>query len=102
MKLKIKKTDRRFKGYPEWKYYVDLNPRKFKNETDTDNFFAVREWCWTTWGASKEVDRWFTHYLDTTGQVSQNQNWCWHLDDYTARIYLKDAKQADWFTLKWV
>ena len=65
------------------------------------NFFAVREWCWATYGPSKEIDSWLRDKNKSSDTISQNQKWCWHNDAYTARIYLRTNKEADWFTLKW-
>ena len=99
MKINVKQTDGRFKGSRYFKYYVDLECQYA--ETNEKNFFAVREWCWETYGPSKEIDSWLRDKNKSSDIISQNQKWCWHNDAYTARIYLRTNKEADWFTLKW-
>lgn len=98
MRVAIKRTDGRFKGSGHWKYYVDLDA---KYKSDNKNFFAVREWCWTTFGPSKEIDAWLADREHSSDNISQNENWCWHFDMWTSRIYLKSDKEADWFSLKY-
>ena len=94
--MKIKKTDRRFKGFPAFKYCLDLKRYGDKN------FFQVREWCWQTFGASKEIEAlqedWRHREFESN---SHNPEWCWHYDSWTKRIYFASDKEANWFTLKW-
>jgi hypothetical protein len=97
MTKQIKRVDRRFKGHNDWKYYVDL-----PKSSDTENhFFSVHEWCWNTWGPSKEINFWNWYNMNQWVDSTQNEKWCWHLDEWTARIYLKSDKEADWFSLKY-
>ncbi len=98
MTVVIKRTDGRFKGYKNWKYYIDLDARYKK---DDKNFFAVREWCWSTFGPSKEIDSWLADIKHPSNNISQNEKWCWHYDSWTSRIYLRTDKEADWFSLKY-
>ena len=96
MRLKIKKTDKRFKGFPKFKYCLDLG------RIGEKNFFQIREWCWQAFGSSKEIealqDDWRYREFDHN---SHNERWCWHVDAYTRRIYFATDKEANWFTLKW-
>lgn len=94
--MKVKKVDKRFKGNGSFKFYVDSPKYGDKN------FFQVREWCWTTFGPSKEIEMW----QDDVSRAritnnSHNEKWAWQADPWTTRIYLKTDKEADWFTLKW-
>jgi hypothetical protein len=95
--MKIKKVDRRYKGYGDFDFYID--PPKNGDK----NFFLMREWCWETFGASKEIEVWQDHKrrYQTTNN-SHNEKWVWQVDDWTNRIYLRSSKEANWFTLKWI
>ena len=42
-KFLIKKLDKRNVGHIHWKYYVTS-----MNTNYLQNFFELREWCWTT------------------------------------------------------
>lgn len=97
MKKQIKRVDRRFKGSGDWKYYIDVP----KDHVVKFNFFEVQVWCWETWGPSKEISHWNIYHGRGWTDIAQNSKWCWHLDEWTARIYLKSDKEADWFSLKW-
>jgi hypothetical protein len=95
--MKIKKVDKRFKGWPRFKYCVDL-PR-----AGNANFFAIREWAWDTFGASKEIDAFFIDFkYNEHENNSHNDKWTWHYDEWTRRVYFKSDKEANWFTLKWI
>lgn len=95
--MKVKKTDRRFKGFPAFKYSLDL--QHYGNK----NFFEVREWCWQTFGASKEIQAFDEdNRLKQFENNSHNSKWCWHYDGWTRRIYFATDKEANWFSLKWI
>lgn len=97
MKHKIKHTDGRFKGHRKFKYFVDFH--RFDKE---QNFFTIREWCWTTFGPSKEIEEILRdHSKQEFTNNSHNKEWCWHYDAYSMRIYFASDKTANWFTLKW-
>ncbi len=97
MKKQIKRVDRRFKGHGDWKYYVDLP----MSPTVKSHFFSIQIWCWNTWGPSKEISFWNFYKDKGWTDEAQNEKWCWHLDEWTTRIYLKSDKEADWFSLKY-
>lgn len=104
MKFKAKpfiKIDKRNTGYGEWAYYInrhDFNPKL--NSLDSMNqYLRWREWCWTTWGPSKELDLWMEDRHRTT--ESQNPHWCWSNNQYHSRIYLRTDKELSQFLLKW-
>ncbi len=93
MAYKVKKLDKRYAGYPEFKYFIDL-PR-----TGEANFFTVREWCWTTWGPSKHWRDWSHGHEYFATDTSQNSNWCWIDDDYRHRILFASQEDVALFKL---
>lgn len=97
MKLKLKELDKRNNGYDTWKYYVEVG---FNNKRGRSDFCDVREWCWTNWGPSKELDA-YDHYDLFDGVSCSNPQWCWQHDQYRTRIYLRGDAESIAFTLKW-
>lgn len=98
MNFKKRKLDRRHSGYGEWKYYI--MPNAPWNRVGMNKFFEMREWCWNTWGHSKEINEWMRDKLDPTS-ISQNNKWCWQNDTYNVRIYLRTDKELSHFLLTW-
>lgn len=80
--------DKRFSGYDRFKFALEYNSR------DLEQYIAHREWFWTTFGSSCELD---LHYKIT----NPNQDWCWELNQWKTRIYVKSDKEMNWFFLKW-
>lgn len=105
--FKIKKTNGKFKGYPYFKYVIliDYTAKPYSYNLRTErrqDWFLLREWCWETWGPSKEIDDWLDSYGLLPGPaVSQNAQWAWQNDKYSTRIYLADEKELNWFKLRW-
>ena len=97
MKLKLTKLDKRNNGYGTWKFYVELKLLDKNYGVDLCN---VREWCWTHWGPSKELDAYTQHDL-FDGVSCSNPRWCWQHDEYRTRIYLRDEAESIAFALKW-
>ncbi len=103
----FKKLDKRNTGHGHWTYYVDRYISRGLTNSITlhdanQKFFNWREWCWSTWGPSKELDYWLDDYRHPTGEhVSHNTHWCWQNDRFNTRIYLKDDKELSAFLLKW-
>jgi|TARA_R110000868_G_scaffold45722_1_gene151500 hypothetical protein len=97
MKLKLTKLDKRNTGYGTWKFYVELKLLDKNYGVDLCN---VREWCWTHWGPSKELDAYHQHDL-FDGVSCSNPRWCWQHDEYRTRIYLRDEPETIAFALKW-
>lgn len=96
----IKKLDRRNTGHKNFKYYV-----KFSFEV-RNNFHEVREWCWDTWGASKELSEWLYDDRLSKSHVTvpiycQNDHWAWQNDNYYCRIYLREDPEMVFFKLRW-
>lgn len=106
MKYKIfKKLDRRSTGHKEWQYYVN-RPNRVSLYDATQQFYVWREWCWSTWGSSKELHNWvydreFVRSYSAGISTSDNDHWCWLHDQYSSRIYLRTDKELSQFLLKW-
>ena len=105
MKLTIKKTDKRHSGNHEWQYLVVVerglvtrlgNTALVHKATDLN---SIREWCWTTYGPSCELELWL-NIPDNT--PSKNTHWCWHTNFNNFKIYLRTEKEANWFKMKWL
>ena len=105
MKLTIKKTDKRHSGNHEWQYLVVVerglvtrfgNTALVQKATDLN---SIREWCWTTYGPSCELELWL-NIPDNT--PSKNTHWCWHTNYSNFKIYLRTDKEANWFKMKWL
>lgn len=92
--LKLKKLDSRNIGYlGNWKFYVQI---------DVQQISKIRQWCWETWGPSKDMSEF--DYNDDCA----NEHWCWFKQIskqhtlYLHRIYLKTEEAATLFTLRWL
>lgn len=100
--MKLTKLDGRHTGWKDWKYYIeisysygDVNNRKVK-------FNQMREWCWETWGPSKELTE-YDHTDLFDGIHCSNSSWCWLNDEHgRRRIYLRTDQEAEVFTLRWL
>lgn len=99
MKIAKQRLDRRHSGFHAWKYFI-----KFPydcDKTHRHNFFTVREWCWSLWGPSKELDEWLQD-TNNLNACSQNEFWCWQNDRYNTRIYLRTDKELSQLALVWL
>ena len=102
MQIKVKRTDKRMTGYNKFKYYIDIKYDRNDNFTDMpviEKFFEIRQWCWETWGASREVDE-LNDRLNSW-QGDKNPHWSWINDAHRARLYLATPYEAALVTLKW-
>ena len=105
MKLTIKKTDKRHTGGYQWKWLVIVERQpttQFGTPTKiqkSQNLNEIREWCWTTYGPSCELEFWLCM---PEGSQSRNEHWCWHTNFDNYKIYLRTDKEANWFKLKWL
>lgn len=100
MKITVKKTDKRHTGSDRFKYYVQIQGSNYTEwKLTKEKFFELRQWCWETWGPSREVDQ----YTTTDGSYIEDQNhaWSWVNDQHRARLYLGGKEEATYFTLKW-
>lgn len=108
--LKVKKANGKFNCYPHFMYVLTVDYKK-KMSSRNENiilkqeWFEVREWCWETWGASKELDSWLTDRNLAINEmdklVGHNAQWCWQNDTYSTRIYLATDKELNWYKLRW-
>ena len=99
VKVRPKKTDRRYTGHEYFQYFVDL-PRSGEN-----GFHLVRNWCWETWGPSKELDEWILDH-DTQPVVhgsympsTNNPHWCWSKYEGKRRIMFQSREEVALFNL---
>ena len=87
-------------GHSQFKYYVDIGyERSDPAGSVIEKFFELRQWCWETWGPSREVNEFSSK--EFAWQGDQNKQWSWINDDYRSRLYLADKDEAAYFTLKW-
>ena len=114
MKYKIfKRLDRRNTGFGHWEYYLDrprflhtsqphYSSNIMKLYDSQQQFFKWREWCWKTWGSSKELDDWLEDLRNPRDQIiGHNEHWCWQHNQYNTRIYLRSDKELSIFLLQW-
>jgi hypothetical protein len=100
MQIKVKKTDKRMTGHTRFKYYVEITHNRSEPfGISLEKFYEVRQWCWETWGASREVDEY--NSKEFAWLADQSKHWSWVNDQYRARLYLADKDEAALFTLKW-
>jgi hypothetical protein len=75
---------------------------------DDYDFHDVRDWCWQTWGASKELDEWLLYdrnhpswrFANEELTNCQNPYWCWVNDDHRRRIMLTGPEEVALFKLR--
>lgn len=91
----IKKMDRRNIGHQFFNYSVSRFA--FSNQL----FYEMRNWCWQTWGPSKEMKDWVCDFYKTEALVAQNTQWSWQNDEYYRRIYLASEQELVLFKLRW-
>ncbi len=99
MTVKIKKLDGRYTGSDFFQYCIQSNSLYNKE------YYDIREWCWETWGPSKELNYWLLDNKITLGLDekvgSQNQHWCWQNDTYSRRLYFRTDKELVLLKLRW-
>lgn len=84
--MKLKKLDKRNKGYGHYKFMAS-----FRNKFEQEKFFQVRNWCWEQWGPSSELE--FSEI--------RNSAWAWLVDEWEMKIYIATDKEYQWFLLRW-
>ena len=108
--LKVTKTNGKYNCYPEFKYAMSVDyskraPSRNEGILLKQEWFTVREWCWETWGASKELEDWLidSHLAinEMDKLVGHNAHWCWQNNNYSTKIYLATDKELNWFKLRW-
>ena len=85
--MKLKKLDKRMSGHGEFTHFME-----YRMDQGAE-FIECRNWCWQQWGPSSELDLWYKH--------KPNQHWCWMMDEWRIRVYLRTDSEAQWFSLKW-
>ena len=85
--MNLKKLDRRMSGYGKFTHYMEYSHK------EANEFIRCRNWCWEQWGPSCELDFWYKH--------TPNEKWCWLVDQWRTRVYLRTEAEAQWFALKW-
>jgi hypothetical protein len=86
--MKLQKLDRRMSGHGEFTHYMEYRPK------EAAEFIKCRNWCWEQWGPSSELEFWY--------KTKTNENWCWMVDQWRVRVYLRTEAEAQWFLLKWM
>lgn len=105
MNFHIIKLDKRHTGHSNFKYAIGSGKGRFLKQ---HNFCEIREWCWTTYGPSKEIDEWLedlkyhqpwqqTYYGPIT---HHNEFWAWQKESYQRRIFLRTDKELAYFKLR--
>jgi len=86
--MRITRLTKQFSGHQHFKYCVNYTYKDFQQ------FVDQREWCWTTWGASSELE----FYGRTK---TSNTHWAWITDNHRVRRYLATDQEASHFALRW-
>lgn len=99
--IEIRKTDMRHAGHEHFAYVLQVknNVNRYDRQAQHAEFDQVRQWAWTTWGASNERDHWLN--MRDADRFPVNTYWCWHTQFYELKIYLATDKEANWAKLKW-
>lgn len=100
MKIKICKTDGRHLGFDKYKFYISITATYGVPDDHIEKFYEIRQWCWDTWGAAREVNEW--RYSKTPYHGDRNPHWSWINDGTRRRIYLRSKDEAMLVTLKWI
>ena len=86
----VKRLTRQYNGYTHFKYIIQPTE---KNILIAQNQFAeFREFCWATWGASREI------LWAITATPDARYAWC--TEHNNRRIYLKSDAELVLFELK--
>lgn len=87
MKYKVTRLDRRHTGYSFYAYSIAPTVRTMPETADL--LVELRNWCWSTYGASAEI-----HY------TRRGSTWAWDTEHGRKRIYLKSDQELALFMLK--
>lgn len=99
-KYRVKKLDARFTGYPTFSHLIEpVNVDRYVFATvynaRVETFLQMREWFWTTFGASREM-----RFMNPHDPEISQLGWAWDTEHNHMRIYVKE-KELNWFLLKW-
>lgn len=84
----ITKLNGRYLGGREFKYCLEFIQFRYG-----EDFCAVRDWCWATWGPSRELKFIFN---------KQEFKWAFITDNHRTRIYLLGDEELSWYKLRWL
>ena len=84
--MKTITLDKRYNGFEFFKYAVNFH-RSEKNQ-----FIAIRNWCWQTWGPSCEIENF---------SLAKDPVWAWESSQWNTRLYFQSEKELNWYNLKW-
>ena len=99
MSYKVKRLDSRYNGYPSFSHMIQPD-RIIPNASYTtvqaryNEFIAMREWFWITFGPSRELK-----FYRAADPVCADLGWAWD-SEHHLRIYVQE-KELNWFLLKW-
>lgn len=101
------KLDKRHTGHSDFKYAIGSGSGKIFKQ---NSFCEIREWCWTTYGPSKEINEWVEDLkysplsqwqLISYGPITHhNEFWAWQNNFYNRRIFLRTDKELALFKLR--
>ena len=91
MTYKVKRLTRQYNGHRHFKYLIQ--PTDVNQIITRQQIAEWREWCWATWGPSRELLWAINGALDVV--------WAWDTDNGNKRIYLKSDAELVLFQLKW-
>ena len=108
-RLVVEKLDNRHKGVDFFSHRVRVaGPRAIIIPC----FNSIREWCWSTWNPSFELDSILSlaHLTGTTGGTFTKllpyvpDHWAWMIsrDGFDYYIYLRSPEDLTMFELKWM
>lgn len=87
----VKRLTRQYNGYDHFKWLIECGAYdEIQNRRDLS---AWREWCWQTWGPSKELLWAIT--------IKPVPVWAWDTEFRHKRLYLKGDVERTLFELKW-
>jgi hypothetical protein len=85
----ITALDRRYTGGNYFKYSLEFLYQQ------GPLFCEIREWCWATYGPSRELK-----FIDAYD--NKEYKWAWITDNHRTRIYLRDIEEVNWYKLRWI
>lgn len=89
IKLRLQRLDRRYTGSNRFSHRVEFSGGWKSKAT---NFVRARNWCWTVFGPSAELNR-----LAAFGE--ETPIWAWESEHKTA-IYLRDGSLTQFLLVK--
>lgn len=111
------RLDKRYTGHGHFDYLVNRplartsvlyqSGQNITRYASMQLFNSWRQWCWHTWGPSKELDSWLDDVVYHDGDiepVSHNPHWAWTKEsthDVHSRIYLRGDAELTMFLLRW-